>query len=189
MDSSVIDTKDGSSYVVHVGAIKAAHVPAFADIKDKVSKAWMQEKRFQMSAHIAQLLAKDARSVSELSRLALSRKLSIKMLDPLSRVDSEKDEKIHKQFTPKMVNQMFELTSGKAALGVTPDSINGGIQVAMLQKILPFNPKPLQEKREQMEKKLSDLAFQDASALYIKSLRSEAKVSVNQAIYNALVNR
>jgi len=188
-DSPVIDTKEGVSYVVHIDAIKPAHVPAFADIKDKVTKAWLQDKRFHLSIIVAQQLAKDARSVADLSRLALSRKLSIKMLDPLSRVDSEKDDKIHKQFTPQLVNQMFELKVGKATIGVTPDRTNGGIQVVMLQKILPFNPEPLKEKREQMEKKLLDLAYQDATTLYIRSLRTQAKISVNQAIYNTIINR
>ena len=111
------------------------------------------------------------------------------MLDPLSRVDSEKDEKIRKQFTPRLINQMFELTLGKAAFGVTPDQAEGGIQVVMLQKVLPFNPKPLQEKRDQMAKNLSDLAYQDALALYVKSLRSKAAISINQGVYDAIVNR
>ncbi|MBM3467966.1 MAG: hypothetical protein FJX71_00865 [Alphaproteobacteria bacterium] len=188
-DSAVIETKEGASYVVHVDSVKASHVPPFAEIQDKVAKAWMQDQRFQLSAIVAEQLAKDARSVSELSRLALSRKLSIKMLDPLSRVDSEKDEKIHKQFTPNLITQMFELTFGKTALGVTPDRMNGGVQVVMLQKILPFNQKSLKDKRDQMEKKLAELAFQDASALYIKSLRNDAKISINQAVFNAMASR
>lgn len=189
-DSPVIDTKEGSSYVVHVDAIKAAHVPPFVNIKEKVLKAWEQEKRFSLSAIVAEQLVKDARSVADLSRLALGRKLAIKMLDPLSRVDAEKDEKIHKQFTPKLVSQMFELKPGKAAYGVTPDrTAAGGIQIVMLQKVLPLNQNALKEKREQIEKKFSDLAYQDAVALYVKSLRSIAKISVNQAVYDSMVNR
>jgi len=188
-DSSVIDTKGGISYVVHVDSVTVAHVPPFAKVKDKALKAWMQEKRLELCALIAQQLVKDAHSVADLSRLALSRKLSIRMLDPLSRVDSETDEKIHKQFTPRLINQMFELNTGKAVFGVTPDQADGGIQVVMLQKVIPFNPKPLKEKRDQMDKKLSDLAYQDALTLYVKNLRSRAKISVNEAVYNALVNR
>lgn len=189
-DSPVIDTKEGSSYIVHVDAVRAAHVPPFDEIKDKVLKAWLQEKRFNLGAIVAEQLVKDARSVSDLSRLALSRKLSIRMLDPLSRVDAEKDEKIHKQFTPKLVSQMFELKPGKAIYGLMMDrSAGGGVQVVMLQKVLPFNQNALKEKREQIEKKFSDLAYQDAMALYIKSLRSVAKVSINQAIYDSMVNR
>jgi peptidyl-prolyl cis-trans isomerase D len=188
-DSPVIETKEGISYVVHVDAIKPAHVPAFGEIKDKVSKAWIQAKRLDLCALVAQQLVKDARSVSDLSRLALSRKLSIKMLDPLSRADSEKDEKIHKQFTPRLVKQMFELTTGKAVFGLMPDQDDGGVQVVMLEKVLPFNQKPLVEKRNQMENKLSDLAYQDALMLYVKSLRAQAKVSVNQAAYQAVTNR
>lgn len=188
-DSPVIDTKEGISYVAHVEVVKVAHVPSFADVKDKVLKAWTQGKRFELCTLIAQQLVKDAHSVADLSRLALSRKLSIRMLDPLSRIDSETDEKIQKQFTPQLINQMFELTAGKAIFGITPDQAEGGIQVVMLQKALPFNPKPLQEKRNQMEKKLADLAYQDALTLYVKSLRSKASISVNQAVYNAMVNR
>jgi peptidyl-prolyl cis-trans isomerase D len=188
-DSGVIDTKEGISYVVHVDAVKTVHVPAFGDIKDKVSKAWAQSKRFELCAVVAQQLVRDARSVSDLSRFALSRKLSIKMLDPLSRIDSETDEKIHKQFTPRLINQMFELTPGKAIFGGTPSQTDGGIQVVMLQKVLPFNEKPLQEKRSQMEKKLAELAYQDASTLYVKSLRSKATISINQATYDAMINR
>ncbi len=189
-DSPVIDTKEGASYVVHVDAIKAAHVPPFETVKDKVSKAWMQERRFNLSAIVAEQLVKDARSVSDLSRLALGRKLSIKMLDPLSRVDAEKDEKIHKQFSPKLIAQMFELKPGKAVYGLTPDrTAGGGIQIVMLQKVLPFNQNALKDKREQIEKKFSDLAYQDAVALYVKSLRAVAKISVNQTIYDTLVNR
>jgi peptidyl-prolyl cis-trans isomerase D len=187
-DSPVIDTKGGISYVVHVDKVQPAHVPPFKDIKAKVLKAWTQNKHLELGGLVAQQLAKDARSVSDLSRLAISRKLPIKMLDPLSRADSERDEKIHKQFTPRMVSQMFELTSGKAIFGVMPDR-ESGIQVVMLQKVLPFNQKPLQEKWEHMEKKLSELVHQDASALYVKSLREKATVSVNEGIYSALVNR
>lgn len=187
-DSPVIDTKEGISYVVHVDRVQAAHVPDFKSIKDKVSKAWVQNKRFELGVIVAQQLARDARSVSELSRLALGRKLPIKMLDPLSRADSEKDEKVHKQFTPRLVDQMFELTPRKAIFGVTPDR-ESGIQVVMLQKVLPFNQKPLQEKWAHMEKKLSELVYQDASSLYVKYLRAKANVSVNQGIYNAIINR
>lgn len=188
-DSPMIDTKEGTSYLVHVDAIKPAHVPAFDKIKDKVSKAWMERKRLELSMIVAQQLVKDSRSVADLSRLAVSRKLSIKMLDPLSRVDSEKNEKIHKQFTPRLVSQIFELTPGKAVYGASPEQAGGGIQVVMLQKIVPFNPKPLKEKREQMERKLSELAFSDSSTLYVKSLRSIAKISINQGVYDAMVNR
>jgi len=188
-DSSVIDAKGGISYVVHVDSVTVAHVPPFAKVKDKVLKAWTQGKRLELCVLIAQQLIRDAHSVTDLSRLALSRKLSIRMLDPLSRVDSETDEKIHRQFTPRLINQMFELNTGKAIFGVTPDQADGGIQVVMLQKVIPFNPKPLKEKRDQMDKKLFDLAYQDALTLYVKSLHSKAKISVNQAVYNALVNR
>jgi peptidyl-prolyl cis-trans isomerase D len=188
-DSQMIDTKDGVSYVVHVDQIKSAHVPPFQDIKDKVLKAWMENKRQALSLIVAQQMVRDARSVAELSRMALARKFSIKMLDPLSRVDSEKDEKIHKQFRPQLVNQMFELTSGKAAFGPTPELAGGGVQVVMLQKVIPFNEKPLKDKREQMEKKLSELAFSDAAALYVKSLRSNASISINKSVYEAIVNR
>jgi peptidyl-prolyl cis-trans isomerase D len=189
-DSPVIDTKEGVSYVIHVDAIKPAHVPPFEKVKDKVSQAWVQERRFNLSAIVAEQLVKDARSVSDLSRLALGRKLSIKMLDPLSRVDAEKDEKIHKQFTPKLIAQMFELKPGKAVYGLSPDRTSAGeIQIIMLQKVLPFNQNTLKEKRQQIEKKFSDLAYQDAVALYVKSLRSVAKISVNQAIYDSMVNR
>ncbi len=189
-DSAVIDTKEGVSYVVHIDAIKMTHVPAFANIRDKVLKTWIHSKRFDLCVLVAQQLVKDARSVSDLSRLALSRKLSIKMLEPLSRVDSERDEKIHKQFTPRLMSQMFEVATGKAVFGVTPDQTdNGGIQVVMLQKVLPFSQKPLQEKREQMEKKLSELAYQDASILYVKSLRSQSKVSINEPVYQAMISR
>lgn len=188
-DSPMIDIKEGTSYVVHVDAIKPAHVPPFGEIKNKVAEAWADSKRLELSTIVAQQLVKDARSVADLTRMALSRKMSIKMLDPLSRIDSETNEKIHKQFTPRLLRQIFELTPGKAVYGATPEITGGGIQVVMLQKVLPFNPKPLKEKREQMDKKLSELAFSDASTLYVKSLRSQAKISINQAVYSSLVNR
>lgn len=188
-DSAIIDTKEGISYVVHLDTINATYVPAFSDIKDKIGDAWKESKRFDLAMIVAQQLAKDAQSVSDLTRLSLSRKLTIKMLDPLSRVDSEKDEKIHKQFSPQLVHQIFELKVGKCALGVTPDRANGGIQVVMLQKIIPFDPKPLKEKREQMDRALADMAFKDALALYLKNLRSQASISVNQDIYMSIVNR
>ncbi|MBM3632416.1 MAG: hypothetical protein FJX03_01740 [Alphaproteobacteria bacterium] len=187
-DSTMIDTKEGTSYLVHVDSIKPAHIPPFSDIKDKVSKAWLEKKRLEYSLVVAQQLATDARSVADLSRMALSRKLSIKMLDPLSRVDSEKDEKIHKQFAPQLLSQMFELASGKAIFGVAPEP-SGSIQVVMLQKVLPFNSKALKEKKEQMEKKLSELIFQDATTLYVKNLRSHAKITINESIYNSMINR
>jgi peptidyl-prolyl cis-trans isomerase D len=188
-DSSTIDTKEGISYIVHVDSIQTTHVPPFEKIRDKVLQSWYDQKRFELSMVVAQQLAKDARSVADLTRLALNRKLSIKMLDPLSRVDSETNEKIHKQFTPRLVKQMFELTPGKAVFGPTPDISGGGIQVVMLQKVLPFDAKSLKDKREQMEKKLSELAFSDATSLYLKNLRSQAKISINKAVYEAMANR
>lgn len=188
-DSPMIDTKEGTSYIVHVDNIRAAHVPPFDEIKDKVLKAWNDNRRYELSLIVAQQLVKDARSVADLTRLALSRKLSIKMIDPISRIDSETNEKVHKQFTPRLVSQMFELTPGKAAFGPTPDFAAGGIQVVMLQKVLPFNPKPLKEKREQLDKKWSEMVWADASTLYVKNLRSQAKISVNQSVYNSLANR
>jgi peptidyl-prolyl cis-trans isomerase D len=188
-DSPVIDTKEGTSFVVHVDNIKATHVPPFNQIKEKVLKAWTDNKRYELSTIVAQQLVKDARSVADLTRLALSRKLSIKMLDPLSRIDSETNDKIHKQFTQRLVKQMFELVPGKAAFGPTPDFANGGVQVVMLQKVVPFNPKPLKEKKEQMDKKLAELVWTDAVALYVKNLRAQAKISINQSVYNSLANR
>jgi len=59
----------------------------------------------------------------------------------------------------------------------------------MLQKVLPFNSKALKEKKEQMEKKLSELIFQDATTLYVKNLRSHAKITINESIYNSMINR
>ena len=188
-ESQMIETKSGTSYIINVDKIQPAHVPEFEKIKGKVAKVWGERKRYELSLIVAQQLVKDARSVANLSRMALSRKLSIKMLDPLSRVDSEKDEKIHKQFSPRLIGQMFELSPGKAAFGVTPELVGGGIQVVMLQKVLPFKEAPLKDKKKQMEKKLADLAYQDASMIYVKSLRDHASISINHSIYNSLVNR
>jgi peptidyl-prolyl cis-trans isomerase D len=188
-DSPVLDTKEGASYVVHLDAIKAAYVPDFADVQEKVADAWLENKRFDLSAVVAQQLAKDARSVADLTRMAASRKLPVKILKPLSRIDSEKDDLIHKKFSPQLVTQMFSSKANKAVIGVTPYRVGGGIQVVMLQKIMPFDPKSLKEKQTQMEKSLADLAFKDMVALYVANLRSQTKVSINKDAYHAMVER
>lgn len=182
-DSPVVDVKDGLSFVVHVDKVTASYVPEFKDITDQVGKAWLESKQHEAAAQLAQSLSKEASSVSGLTKLASKNKLVIETLEPMSRLDVEKNPKVQKRFTPTLLHQVFGLTQERSAFG----PIKEGFAVVMLQKTLPLDQKETEKKLVKFNQSVQELAQKDVATLYIQSLKQKYKVSVNQSIADGVI--
>lgn len=181
--SNVVDVRDGPSFVVHVDKVTSSFVPEFKDIKDQVSKAWVTSKQYEAAAQLAQSLVKDAKSVSELTKLASKNKLTIETLEPMSRLEVEKNKKLQQRYTANLLHQMFGLSPERSIAGPAKD----GFTVVMFQKVLPLNEEEAKKKFDKFNESIQGLAQRDVISLYVEGLKKKYTVSINETIFESVI--
>jgi peptidyl-prolyl cis-trans isomerase D len=184
-ESQIIDLPNGKSFLVRLNKIAPPSVPPLKDIRDKVATAWIESKQQETAADLAQQVVKEAKSIQGLTNLAKHHGLTVKVLPAISRTDLENRGKEQPIFNPQVVQQGFTLRVNQAAMGPTKD----GFEIIMLQKVVPLDLNAEKEKFEKFKQSLELMGQRDFEQLYLKYLRQEGKVSINQSIFENITNR
>ncbi len=184
-DSPIVDMPNGKSFVVRLNKITPPAVPPLAEIKAKVVAAWIEAKQQEGAAELAQEIVKQAKSATEMTNLAKQKGLVTKVLPAVSRADMENKSKEAREANIKVIRHAFTLKNNQA--GLVP--VKDGFEVVMLQRVIPFEWDKEKEKFNQFTQSLAAMAQRDFEQLYVKHLRKEGKVSINESIMESMMNR
>ncbi len=189
LESPIIDANSNLSFIVRVEKIIPAYVPEFTEVKDKVREKWINENKKKEAAETAYKIVQEAKSLSDLTRLANQYKLTLSSNHSINRIDAEKqsepdskankkeeqkDESIKDMLSPELMAKAFHLGTEQATFGAVLD----GFAVVMLQKIAPFMPDS--KKLETFDKIIDQMMEKDLTTLLIDSFRLNHPVSINQ---------
>ncbi|OJW51485.1 MAG: hypothetical protein BGO67_07015 [Alphaproteobacteria bacterium 41-28] len=169
-DSPFSQAKDGTYYMVRVDKVSPAAFQPFADIKDRVLKAWTEYEQLKAAHAKAEKYVKafnqGDRKVSLMSLLP-----NLSLSEPSSKVSNEVKELV------------FSLRSDRAGMTLTPK----GFAVVILNKIIPPTPEVKEEKMSSFKKKLLEHYQNDLVQGYINALRIRYPVHVNREALKALL--
>jgi len=179
------------SFVVQVEAVKPALIPELSAIKDKVAKDWDQEKKFQQAAELANQISQEAKTLSDLTKLADKHGLTLTSNHTLSRSDigeksglkDEATKALISSFGADLVGRMFQLGVDRSTYGVTKD----GFAVVMLQKVNPYTPN--KKNAENFAKSIDQMSEKTLSELILDSFRTDHTVSINQETFDYVVSQ
>jgi peptidyl-prolyl cis-trans isomerase D len=185
MDSPIIDLPTGKSMVIRLNKIIPPAVPPLSEIRSKVAATWMESKQQEAAANLAQELASQAKSVADLTNIAKEKGLTIKVLPALSRSDLENKTKDAREAGLKVVRQGFTMKKNQAGFAADKD----GFQVIMLQSIVPFDWNKEKEKFAKFSQSLEMMMQRDFEQLYVRLLRQDGSVTINQKVMKSMINR
>lgn len=172
--SAVIQTEDGSYFVLRVDKVTPEHAQPMADVLTQITATLKKEK----TAAALKNLAEDTAA-----KLHMGKKADI-ALTPVSSGNikrastSTQDGKI--RLPSDLVNDIF----GAAVHGYTDayPTQTGEYLIASLDKIIPAPEKANPKLMEDISKELHDSLQNEILSAYLTYLRSKYPVSINQAI-------
>ena len=181
--SPVVEADSENCFVLQVNKIDAPYTPEFEKIQSLVEKDWVAEKKNDEAAQLAQSIVQQAKSLSDLARLASQHGLTIMTNQPLSRTDfasakKDKETDLQKNLNPDLLAKALQLSLNQSAYGLKAD--NKGFAVIMLQRVEPF--KPDLEKKKKFAELLKDMLEKDIMAMLLQEFRTHFKVSIDQEL-------
>lgn len=183
--SSLINTADGRSVAVVVTKIVPKTIPAFADVKAKVGKLWLEHRQREAVAKVAQDIVAKTKSTADFVAQAKSHGLSVRTLAPVSRVSLEEGKYVDDKVTPQALRVGFALAPTQAGLAPVKD----GYVVLMPIKTLPFDIAKNKEKHENFDKALRLMIQRDFQESYIDALKKKIKPEIREDILHGLLDR
>ncbi len=168
-DSPFSQAKDGIYYMVRVDKITPASFQPFAEIKDRVLKAWTEYEQlkaaYAKAEKYVQAFNQGDRKISLMTLLP-----NLSLSEPSPKVSNEVKELV------------FSLRPDQAGMTLTPQ----GFAVIILNKIIPPTLKIKQEKMASFKKKALENYQNDLVVGYINALRIRYPVKVNTPAIKAL---
>ena len=168
-DSPFSPAKDGTYYMVRVDKVTPASFQPFAEIKDRILKAWTAYEQFKAAQAKAekyvQAFNQGDRTVSLMSLLP-----NLSLSEPSPKVSNEVKELV------------FSLRPDHAGVALTSQ----GFAVVILNKIIPPTLQVKEEKMASFKKKLLENYRDDLVRGYINALRIRYPVKINRAALKAL---
>lgn len=183
-DSSVLEARDGTSLIIHVDAITLSMTPELSDIKEKVIKGWKTIKQQEKAAELADEIVREADTQAKLLELAKKHSLTTKVLKPISRTELQQQKEPLDGVPINIIRRGFTLEKGRASYGQTEN----GFAIIMLQKVVAFDGKKDQAKKDEFNISIKQMLQQDIQHTYVMYLRQHGKVSINEGLLNSLVN-
>lgn len=168
-ESPFSQAKNGVFYTVRVDQITPASFQPFAEIKDRVLKAWTETEQIKAAKAKAEEYVKSFnRGDGKVSLMSLLPSLSL--AEPSPKVSNE------------VKNLVFSLHPKQAGMVWTPD----GFVVAILNTIIPPDQKTEEEKRSPFKESLLRQYQNDLLQAYLNSLKTRYPVKVNSKAMKAL---
>lgn len=179
VDNEPISTRDGGTIWFEVKGIDPAHQQSFAEVKDAVTAAWMQDEQAKRLAVQAADLVKQLKGGETLAALASKAHFEVKHQDGVKRSGTS-------GLSPGVVAQIFDQKIGGigSASDATSDRIVFKVQEAKVPPIDPtdagFN-KILADVKTSLEEDILDQ--------YLRGLGRDIGISINQqALRTAIGN-
>lgn len=183
MASQLVNLPDGRSVAVFVAKIVPQNIPPLTDIRAEVAALWRQNKEREVVAQIAQDMVTHVKSRRDLEDKARQHNLTVRDLQPISRVELEAGKLQDDKVTPQALHAAFGLTENQA----TAAPVKDGFVVMMPLKTLPLDTSKLKDEREKFNKAIMFMVQRDFQALYIQFLKEQNKVDINHDVINNLL--
>lgn len=183
MASQLVNLSDGRSIAVFVAKIVPQNLPPLTDIRAEVVTLWRKNKEREAVAKIAQNMVAHTKSKQDLEDKAKQHNLTVRTLQPISRIELEDGKLRDDKVTPQALHAAFGLSENQA----TAAPVKDGFVVVMPLKTLPLDTSKLKEKREKFDKALMMMVQRDSQMSYIKALKEQNKPDINYDVINNLL--
>lgn len=167
--SAVVERNNGGFFAVRVNQIDAPRVPPLAEIRDKVTTAWIAEQQAGAAERIAGEIVGQARDAGSLVAAAAKAGFTAQTTAPFDRVGQGAD------IPPEAVDLLFEAKAGDVVSGATTE----GAFVARLVEVVA--PPTDAAERNQLRGALAQSIANDIQVQLAAALRGEHPVDIDTA--------
>jgi peptidyl-prolyl cis-trans isomerase D len=179
-EGQLMESTDGSYYLVQVDKIFAAALKPIAKVRDGVRKAVVAERRAKAGAAQAVKLAAEARRGKTLTALASPGAGTVAALKPMSRQQAAGNGKLGAE----LVKKLFQLRVGEVAEGATQNGDSHSVVRVVSIASPGANVAPA--KLKQMDEFVRTSIAEDILAQYRAALRRKYDVEINDRIIDSL---
>lgn len=177
-ERDLIETDDGSYFVLRVDAINEATLRPFAEARDEVEAAWRADaRRAALEARVEAALARVDDGVL-LAVIADEIGVEMRSEGPKTRAAG------WLVFGPALIQTLFAEPVGGAAYGAATTAAEAFV-IAQVAEI--DTPAPDPEALEALKEQLGQMVGSDALQLYLNAKQEEAGVSVNRELLESLL--
>jgi parvulin-like peptidyl-prolyl isomerase len=185
-ETPILDVDGHTSLIVRVDKVTQAFVPELQTIRSRVLQDATDEQKQENAHKLALKIAKEAKNLAELARLANTHNLPLVSDHTISLMDMEKEEgknTLRELVTPDLQDKAFQLAVDQATQGPHPSG--KGMVVVMLQKIIPtaFDEKGFAT----FEKALTQMIEKEAASMLMEILRKKYPVVIDEKVLNHLL--
>lgn len=172
LENDLVETPDGSFYVLRVDAITPAMVPPLEEVRAQVAQAWRAERRQELLRERAEALAERLRQGASLADIAAEVGTGVQALGPLTRDAS------NAPLPAESVAALF--AAPKDGVVVIPAAEGEGLLIARVTEITPpaEDAEALAGTRETVREALTEDVLQQ----YRVALESEYEIEINEDV-------
>jgi peptidyl-prolyl cis-trans isomerase D len=167
--SAVVERNNGGFFAVRVNQIDAPRVPPLAEIRDKVTTAWIAEQQAGAAERIAGEIVGQARDAGSLVAAAAKAGFTAQTTAPFDRVGQGAD------IPPEAVDLLFEAKAGDVISGATTE---GAFVARLVEVVAPPTDAP---ERNQLRGALAQSIANDIQVQLAAALRGEHPVDIDTA--------
>lgn len=179
-ETDLVSLANGSIVVIRVDAIRAAHVPPMADIRDKVLAGWTVAERAANAKAAAEALLEKVRIGGSFREAAAELGLTVSEAGPITRND------VPDGLGPELVTEVFKADLDTYVSTGTPS----GPAVAKLITLTSFDPSAVENlARVNGTQETLDVSIaRDFQRYYSLALEARDGVSINTGALDSVLN-
>jgi peptidyl-prolyl cis-trans isomerase D len=175
--SPLIETREGSYYVVQVDDIAPAVLRPLDQVRDEVIAAWRAEQRSAAAAARAEELAEAMRSGGDAAQVAASAGAETAVVGPIDRSGNGRG-----RIPEAFVGRLFAMTPGEVATAAGRD----GQVIVRLTGIEVPDPAADETAVAALSDRIGRMIASDLLDQYVAALRSEYDVAVNRDVIDQM---
>lgn len=173
--SDLVGTDAGGFFVLRVDDVAEPAMRPLDEVRDAVTAAWRRSHLDHLARGTAEEIAKEAEAGRSLAGIAETRDLEVEKIGPVDRAGTDAE------FPPALLSRLFETPRGAVFHGPT----ESGSAVVRVLDIETAEPDRSDDDYKSLEEDLTGAMFADLLEEYVRALRRERDVVVNQAALDA----
>lgn len=173
--SDLEGTEAGGFFVLRVDDVVDAARQPLDQVRDAVEAAWRRNALDDQARRTAEEIVKEAEAGRSLADIAEGRKLEVEKIGPVVRIGTDAE------FPPALLPRLFEAAQGAVFHGRT----ESGHAVVRVLDVETTEPDRNGDDYKSLEEGLTSEMFADLLEEYVRALRQEYDVVVNQAALDA----
>jgi peptidyl-prolyl cis-trans isomerase D len=171
-ESPLTEVEGNGYFLLRVDGITPPQPKPFADIKGEVQASWQAERRHEAARDRADKLAERLKAGEPAQAVAQSFGLKAETSQPFTR-----EAPPNGGLAPTVVAEMFRAAVG----GVATGSVQGGIVVARLAQVVPFDPGQNRPAADAAGRRITQAVSADIVDQYVAALNAAVGVKVDRS--------